>query len=169
MEHPRSLRRSVGRPVQHSQMAPVQQRALDEALKVLDNAYQPYSGFSVGATLIAADGRLVSATNFENAAYGSTICAERAAVLKANSEGIRNVTGLALIARRKDGDTDEVVSPCGSCRQFLFELSELCDRDLEFILSTTRKDKIILATMTDLLPLGFGPKEMDVDISYYRK
>jgi cytidine deaminase len=81
----------VGRIVQYCDLSEIQKEALDAALAVLADAYNPYSEFSVGAALIAADGRLITGTNFECAAYGSTICAERAAILTANSrEPLKN-------------------------------------------------------------------------------
>jgi cytidine deaminase len=160
----------VGRMVEFNDLPSCQQEALDAALAVLANAYNPYSGFSVGATLISTEGELITGTNFECAAYGSTICAERAAILRANSKGIRNVTGLALIARDKGVDTKDVISPCGSCRQLLFELAQVSGNDIEVVLSSTKKDKIRVTSIAELLPLGFGPDDLDeIDLSPYRK
>jgi cytidine deaminase len=124
MEDGKGPHGSVGRIIKYDRLTSLQQQALEQALTVLDNAYNPYSGFSVGATLISADGRLITGTNFENAAYGSTICAERAAVLQANSMGVRHFTGIAIIARGKNRKaTNKVTAPCGSCRQVLWELA----------------------------------------------
>jgi cytidine deaminase len=156
----------------YEELTALQQQALDASLKVLDNSYDPYSHFAVGATLMAASGELISGTNFENSAYGSTICAERAAVLRANAAGIRNFTGIAIIAKGESSDTTEVTGPCGSCRQVLYELAQIAggiQGDLEVILSTTKKDKIVLTSIRELLPLGFGPCDLGVDISKYQK
>ncbi len=144
--------------------------ALDDAEKALENAYNPYSHFYVGAALFTADGYNITGTNFENAAYGSTICAERAAVLRANAMGIRRYfTGIAIIARGEDFNTTEVTGPCGSCRQVLYELAQLSGGNLMVILSTTKKDKIIVTTIKELLPLAFGPVDLGIDISKYQK
>ena len=167
-------RLDVGRHVTYYDLAPRQRQALDEALIVLENSYNPYSGFSVGATLIPAKvDELITGTNFENAAHGSTICAERAAVLRANSMGLRRFEGIAIVGRHKGGEpTTEVTAPCGSCRQVLWELADLWDSPLDVILSTTTKDRIILTSISELLPRPFGPADMknglDI-ISQFRK
>lgn len=155
--------------VAYEQLTELQKEALDVASEVLKNSYNPYSHFFVGATLIAADKTLVSGTNFENAAYGSTICAERAAVLRANAMGIRKFTGIAIIAKGETFDTTEVTGPCGSCRQVLYEIAQISGCDLEVILSTTKKDKIVLITIKELLPLGFGPIDLEINIVKYQK
>ncbi|MBU1180188.1 cytidine deaminase [Patescibacteria group bacterium] len=157
------------RQVTYQKLTDLQQKALDAAEEVLKHSYNPYSNFYVGATLIAENGKLISGTNFENAAYGSTICAERAAILKANSMGIRKFVSIAIIARGENFDTTEVTAPCGSCRQVLYEIAQLSGCDLEIILSTTKKDKIIVATIKELLPLGFGPLDLGIDITKYQK
>ncbi len=142
--------------------------ALDAAEKVLKNAYNPYSSFYVGAALFTFDGQIVTGTNFENAVYGSTICAERAAVLRANAMGMRCFSGIAMIAQGDNFATTEVTAPCGSCRQVLFEVSQISGNDLIVVLSSTLKDKIIITTIQELLPLGFGPKDLGISISRYQ-
>lgn len=153
--------------VAYGQLTELQQEALHQAELVLKNAYNPYSHFYVGACLISAEGQLISGTNFENSAYGSTICAERSAVLRANAMGVRRFHGIAIIAKGEDFETTEVTGPCGSCRQVLYEISQISGCDLQVILSTTKKDKIIIATIKELLPLAFGPIDLGIDISKY--
>jgi cytidine deaminase len=147
----------------------VSKRLVDEAEKAMETAYNPYSGFYVGAALLSKNGEVITGSNVENAALGSTICAERAALLRANVQGIRIFDKLAIIARGDTFDTTEVTGPCGSCRQMLYESSQISERDFEVIMSTTRKDKIIIATIGELLPLGFGPKDLGKDISKYQR
>lgn len=92
-------------------------RLLDSARAARANAYAPYSNFSVGAALLAADGRVFTGVNVENASYGLTTCAERTAVTKAISEGARGFVAIAVT-----GPEDDVACPpCGSCRQILHE------------------------------------------------
>lgn len=153
--------------VQYKDLTDIQRRAVDEATLVLENSYNPYSHFYVGACLISNDGKLISGTNFENSAYGSTICAERSAVLRANAMGIRRFVGIAINARGESFDTQDVTGPCGSCRQVLYEISQVSGCDLEVILSTTKKDKIVITTIRELLPLAFGPVDLGIDISKY--
>ena len=97
--------------------------SLDElkaaAVAMLDRAYCPYSHFPVGAALLCDDGTVFTGCNVENAAFGSTICAERTALLKAVSEGRR--TGWMTLAIAGRGS--DFCWPCGACRQMLFEFA----------------------------------------------
>jgi cytidine deaminase len=146
-----------------------QNEALEEALKVLAYSYNPYSLFRVGACLYdTQSSSFVSGTNVENGAYGSTICAERAAIVRANAEGKRMFTGIAIIARGNSFETSEVTGPCGSCRQMLYELSQISGCDLEVVLATSKLDKILITSMSELLPLAFGPKDLGIDIESFR-
>lgn len=150
------------------QLTILQKKALDEASRVLECAYNPYSHFYVGACLFSDNDEFVAGSNFENAAYGSTICAERSAVVRANAMGVRKFRGIAIIARGENFDTADVTGPCGSCRQVLYEISQISGDDLEVVLSTTQKDKIIVTTIKELLPLAFGPIDVGVDLAKYR-
>lgn len=155
--------------IAYDALSDLQRAALDEALKTLEYSYNPYSRFYVGACLFSVDGKLVSGTNFENSAYGSTICAERSAILRANAMGMRQFSGIAIIARGETSETKEVTGPCGSCRQVLYEMSQISNCDLEVILSTSKKDKIVATTIKELLPLAFGPIDLGIDITKYQK
>lgn len=157
------------REVQYVELNPTQQRLLDAAAKVMETAYNPYSKFYVGAAILGRKGEIIPGSNVENAAYGSTLCAERAAILRANSMGIRMIEKIAIIARGQDFETQKITGPCGSCRQVLFEYSQISEKDLEIILSTTAKDKIIITTISELLPLAFGPKDLGIDVKEYQK
>ena len=103
------------------------------AKKASMNAYVPYSRFPVGAALECDDGTVFSGCNVENAALGSTICAERTACCKAVSEGHRSFRRIAIYA-----DSESWCTPCGACRQFLAEFSPdmevLCDELFRYVL-----------------------------------
>jgi cytidine deaminase len=117
--------------------------ALAEAAR--ENAYAPYSGFKVGAALLTKDGKVYTGVNVENASFGATLCAERAAFAKAVSEGKREFAAIAVSA----GSEKEAI-PCGICRQFMYELAP------EIVVITgTDKDLLNTAKLEDLLPLGF--------------
>src|SRR6266516_4524383 len=83
-----------------------------------EQALAPYSGFKVGAALETRDGRIYTGCNVENATYGLTVCAERVALWKALSEGEREFVAIAVVA-----DGERPPSPCGACRQLLWEFS----------------------------------------------
>ena len=88
------------------------------AFTMLERSYVPYSGFPVGAALECADGTVFTGCNVENAAYGSTICAERTALVKAVSEGHRDDWKRIAVV----GNSADYCWPCGSCRQMLMSL-----------------------------------------------
>lgn len=118
------------------------------AKKASLNAYAPYSKFSVGAALECDGGKVFTGCNVENAALGSTICAERTACCKAISEGYRKFRRLAIYA-----DSANWATPCGACRQFLVEFTK--DTDLE-ILCAKADDRYVSYKLSDLLPNVFN-------------
>lgn len=110
-----------------------------------EHAHAPFSGFRVGAALEAADGRIVGGCNVENASYGLTMCAERVAVLKAVSEGVRAFTRIVIVA-----DSAEPTPPCGACRQILWEFAG----DIEVVLANLQGARDT-TTVAALLPRPF--------------
>jgi len=92
---------------------------LKEAREAMRNAYNPYSGYAVGAALLAEDGKVFCGCNVENASYGLTVCAERSAVFAAVGAGCRRFRAMAVVA----GNSIRP-SPCGACRQVLAEFAD---------------------------------------------
>ena len=124
---------------------------VDLALSMTERSYCPYSRFPVGAALLCEDGQVFTGCNVENAAYGSTICAERTAVVKAVSEGHRDDFVRIAIA----GNSEDYCWPCGACRQMLYEFAP------ELTLLVARKDHtFVKLPLAELLPHGFGPKSL---------
>lgn len=116
-----------------------------EAEQARARAYCPYSGFHVGAAILTATGRIVGGCNVENSSFGLTICAERTAMCRAVAEQAGRPVGMVLVT-----DASEPVSPCGACRQFLFEFNP----DLEIVSfggDGTRRTY----SLRDLLPDAF--------------
>ncbi|MBQ8296443.1 MAG: cytidine deaminase [Ruminococcus sp.] len=101
------------------------------AVKAAGNSYSKYSGFSVGAALLAESGEIFTGCNIENASYSLTNCAERTAIFKAVSEGITEFKAIA-VAGSADGDFSRPCTPCGACLQVL---SEFCSDDFAVVLS----------------------------------
>ena len=124
---------------------------VERAFSMLERSYVPYSHFPVGAALECADGSVFTGCNVENAAYGSTICAERTAVVKAVSEGHRDdFVRIAIV-----GNSTDYCWPCGACRQFLFEFAP----DLECLIARGDHEYVKLP-LRELLAHGFGPKSL---------
>ncbi len=112
-------------------------------------SYSPYSGYAVGAAILAASGKIYDGANIENAAYPLTLCAERVAGAKAVSEGEREFVAIAV-------STANGGMPCGACRQFLSEFG------LEAVVVVADAEGRLLkhTTVRDLLPDSFGPAQL---------
>lgn len=122
------------------------------AFTMLERSYVPYSHFPVGAALLCKDGTVFTGCNVENAAYGSTICAERTALVKAVSEGHRDdFVALAVV-----GNSTDYCWPCGACRQMLYEFAP----ELRLLVAN-RAHEFVALQLCDLLPHGFGPKALE--------
>lgn len=130
------------------------QALIQDAIRAADNAYIPYSHYPVGAALRATDGTVYRGCNVENAAYPSSLCAERVALVKAVSEGHRAFDTIAVV-------TPNGGSPCGSCRQMLYEFAP----NLRVILARSDGTVVYDGTLSDLLPRGFGPDSLPHDSS----
>ena len=124
---------------------------IHKAIAAREFAYAPYSNFCVGAALLTKSGKIYTGCNVENSAFGSTICAERTALVKAVSEGCRKFTRLAVV-----GNSTDYCWPCGACRQMLDEFAP----ELEVLVA--RKDhQFVKFPLRELLPHGFGPESLD--------
>lgn len=119
------------------------------AKEAMHRSYSPYSRFKVGACVLSADGRVFTGTNIENASFGLTNCAERSAVFKAVGEGVKEFTAIAIAAENAPP------WPCGACRQVLNEFAP----DIR-VLVAWGVDHTGEARLTELLPHGFGPKDL---------
>jgi cytidine deaminase len=118
---------------------------IEVAKAVRERAHAPYSHFKVGCVLEDEHGHVYTGCNVENATYGLTICAERAAVFKAISEGAGKIVQVAVVA-----DTNKLTPPCGACRQILWEFCA----DAEIILANLAGSHEIV-TMKELFPRPF--------------
>jgi cytidine deaminase len=129
--------------ISQDQLTELEQAARDAARF----SYSPFSGFAVGAAVLTGTGKIVSGCNIENASFGLTICAERAAIFHAVSGGCREIAALAIYS-----PTHEATPPCGACRQVLHEFGPearivcICD-----------SDQRLETTLESLLPAPFGP------------
>ena len=119
-----------------------------KAMEARKKAHAPYSRFAVGAALLARSGRVYTGCNVENASYGLSICAERAAVFKAVSEDERDFEAIAVV-------TDKGVTPCGACRQVLMEFGE----DI-LVIAADETGGYRVFGLQELLPEAFNSKDL---------
>ncbi|MCI6085090.1 MAG: cytidine deaminase [Selenomonas sp.] len=122
---------------------------VQEAIKYREHSYSPYSHFAVGAAVLTKSDHVYGGCNIENASYPVGICAERTAIVKAASEGERDIVALAVV-----GDTPGPCSPCGMCRQFIgeFKIPRIIMANLHGVRKTV--------TLEELLPFAFTDSDM---------
>lgn len=128
-------------------------------------AYAPYSRFHVGCAIESVDGEVVTGANMENACYRLGICAEQSALTAAQHKfGLANVARIVVAGGGVDGDAltgDLTCTPCGGCRQAIFEASCLSGRDIEVLSANGEGSKVDRHTIGSLLPNGFGPGNLN--------
>lgn len=122
------------------------------AVQARQNSYSPYSHYRVGAALVAASGKIYLGCNIENAAYPTSLCAERVAVFKAASEGERQFLAIAVA-------TDNAGSPCGSCRQVMAEFA----LEMPVYLVNGQAEIVQTTSVHELLPGAFLPQHLGID------
>ena len=126
------------------------QELIQAAKAMLERSYAPFSHYAVGAALLGSDGQVYTGCNIESAAFGATLCAERSAIANAFSHGCRSFVRGAVIA-----DSDDYCTPCGICRQLLYEFSD------GLVMLCCKGDGSCLAlTAEELLPHGFKAERM---------
>jgi cytidine deaminase len=124
---------------------------LAAAKTAFDRAYAPYSNFQVGAALLGTDGKIYAGCNVENASYGLSRCAEQTAIQKMVSEGTRGFSKAVVYTLASPPS-----SPCGACRQILFEFGENAE-----VVMVNDKNETRVFTVSELLPAGFGPHDLE--------
>ena len=129
---------------------------IDLAIEARKAAYTPYSNFKVGAALLSRNGEVYKGCNIENAAYTPTNCAERTAFFKAVSEGVTDFEAIAIVGGY-DKEGLKFCPPCGVCRQVMMEF---CKSDKFRVLLLDEKGEIKSYLLKELLPFGFGPKNL---------
>ena len=127
-------------------------KLIKEAIDAREKAYCPYSNFKVGAAVLFEDNNIYSGCNIENASFGATICAERTAIFKGVSKGLRKIKALAVF-----GDTDDYTYPCGICRQVISEFAE--SQDIKIFIVKNEND-YIETTLEKILPGSFTKKDL---------
>lgn len=133
---------------------------IQAAMEARERAYAPYSGYLVGAALLADDGEIYQGCNIENASYGATNCAERTAFFNAVSQGKRDFQAIAIVGGSREVQQGEnfpdMAYPCGICRQVM---REFCGPDFRILVGRSTED-FEEYTLDELLPESFGPLHM---------
>ncbi len=143
--------------VHRKELTRQQQAALEDVEGILGRSYNPFSGLCVGAGLVLQDGTVLTGINYESASYGLTLCAERTAIARAQTENrIGQVSCLVLVARRRSSDAEEApLTPCGACRQWLAELAARLGRDIPVYTFWAGGAKGLQGSAQALLPEAF--------------
>jgi cytidine deaminase len=128
----------------------VKEELIRKANEAREQAYAPYSRYQVGAAVLTADGQVFTGCNIENAAFPSSLCAERVAIFKAVSEGHRQLRAIAVV-------TSNGGSPCGGCRQVMREFG---GKQLTVLIADGSGTLLEEFTLDELLPRSFGPEEL---------
>jgi len=132
------------------------QTLIQTAIEQMEFSYVPYSGFRVGASLLAENGTIYTGCNIENAAYSPTNCAERTAFFKAVSEGVREFQAICIVGG-KNGILTGYTAPCGVCRQVMMEF---CNPHSFQVILAVSEEKYDVFLLEKLLPWGFGPDNL---------
>lgn len=136
------------------------QELVKEAKEATRNSYAKYSHFCVGAAIRLQNGRIIKGANQENAAFPSSLCAERTAVFAAQANYPEQpITALAIAAKNEYGFTREPVTPCGSCRQVMLEIEDRYQQSVKIMLYGT-DGVYVLKSVKDLMPLCFVDENM---------
>ena len=139
-----------------------EKKLVDAAKQATSNAYAPYSHFHVGAALLLENGTIITGNNQENAAYPSGLCAERTAVFYANAQyPDQKIVAMAVAAFYKGKFTEDLISPCGSCRQVLLEVESRYKSPVRILLYKEENEVYVAESMSSLMPLSFTKDALD--------
>lgn len=147
-----ALMENIGDPIRE-----VCEQLVKSALEARHKAYVPYSGYAVGAALLARNGKVYTGCNIENAAFSPTVCAERTAFFKAVSEGVRFFNAIAIVGGPDDSEPTDFAPPCGVCRQVM---AEFCDPESFLIILGNCNLEWKIYKLKELLPDGFYPDKL---------
>ncbi len=152
----------MSRTVTIAELDQADRHLVEKALHASIHAYAPYSGFAVGAAVRTRSAKTYAGANLENASYGVTICAEIAATTAANSAGDQEIEAIAIVGHKftTPQDSSQLVTPCGRCRQVIFEAAQVAKTDVRVFSCSGDLSKIMESTISELLPAAFGPANL---------
>jgi cytidine deaminase len=133
-----------------------EQQLVANAKAAFKTAYAPYSGFLVGASVLLENGEVINGSNQENVAYPSGLCAERVALFYAGAKFPDvKINTVAISVLSKNFEVNDVISPCGACRQVMAEYEDKQHRPIKVILHSPTDEVLIANKVEDLLPFMF--------------
>jgi cytidine deaminase len=133
------------------------EQLLELARAAAAKAYAPYSKFKVGCAIESVDGEIVTGANMENACYRLGVCAEQSALTAAqHAFGLDKVARIVVVG----GVDSTVCTPCGGCRQAIFEAAQLSGRDVEIVCGSGDGSAVKRHRIGELIPFGFGPANL---------
>ena len=139
-----------------SELSENEQQLVENAKSALKTAYAPYSGFFVGSSVLLENGEIINGSNQENVAYPSGLCAERVALFYAGARYPNiKVKTIAVSVLSKNFEVNDVISPCGACRQVMAEYEQKQEEAIKVILHSPTDEVLIANTVEDLLPFMF--------------
>lgn len=133
----------------------IKQKLVHSAIEAATKAYAPYSNFKVGCSVLMKNHKVIQGANVENASYPVGICAERTALSYVVSNLPKDKILSMAISYLSDNEDDEVIFPCGMCRQFILECQERNKKNIELILHAPNGKILVIADAANLLPFGF--------------
>ncbi len=143
-----------------SDLSEIDRQLISHAKLSFENAYAPYSGFRVGASVLLDNKRIINGNNQENVAFPSGICAERVALFYASSKYPDvKINTIAISASTSLFDINKIVAPCGLCRQVMAEYQKKQDLNIRVILNM-KQEVLIMDKVDDLLPCMFACGEL---------
>ena len=131
------------------------QELIEHALQSMKHAHSPYSHFKVGSAVRLHDGKVVTGSNQENAAYPSGLCAERVALFAAKSTSEESIDSIAVVAINREDEIADAFS-CGSCRQVIMEYASLQQKPIKMLMRTAKGTVLVLEDSKELLPFHFN-------------
>jgi len=141
-----------------SELTDEERALIDAARGAMAHAHAPYSRFAVGAALRMTDGTILTGSNFENASYGLSLCAETVAIAAANAQGrLKDIAQIAVAGGGIGGPGEDVITPCGRCRQIIKEAQDMAGREIVILCAAPDGEAVERHDLDALLPHAFGP------------
>jgi cytidine deaminase len=143
--------------VSEDDLSSEQKELMLEADKAMKNSYSPYSKFKVGAAILLDNGKFIHGSNQENKAYPSGLCAERVALFSVGAQcPDKKIKKIAIVGEGSLLKNDDILTPCGSCRQVMAEFVEKQDEGFEILMRNHDGSIFVFDSIDKLLPFTFG-------------